>query len=166
MGRKAFIVLIVFNSFSLQSQELQVTDGTLNYKENPIEEAYKIELDSLNSDGNFTTQGWIELEVKYLKIWDNQLNSLYKRLLSSLDGKRKSILVDSQRSWLEHYNKKSDFLLDLISEGDLSGSGSRALYYNKLLNEKRRRVYEFIEYCHILDIDRTLVYKGSSREEQ
>ncbi len=155
-----FLNLLVL-SCSIYSQELMITDGTLDFKNNSIEKSYNNEFNILMDSKDFSTGSWIELSIKYTNIWDIELNHFYQLLLRKVNPYQLLLIQDSQRQWLHFYNSESVFLNDIIIKNSMNGSGGYALYYQKLLKEKKKRVYELIEYCYMFGVDIKYVFDES-----
>jgi len=136
-----------------------ITDGTLNFKDNIIEQSYQNDWNILNEINNFSTQSWIKLETQYTSIWDIELNSFYQRLIKNISPDKQSLLIESQRAWLDYYIKEEKLLSKLLLEESLNGSGGYALFHTKLLKEKKKRAYELLEYCYMLGIETSFLYK-------
>ncbi len=156
--RLIIILNLLVLSYSIYSQELMITDGTLDFKNNSIEKSYDNEFYILNNSKEFSTGSWIELSVKYTNIWDIELNHFYRLLLRKVNPDQLLLIQNSQRQWLRFYNSESAFLNDIIINNSMNGSGGYALYYQKLLKEKRKRVYELIEYCYMFGVEIKYVY--------
>ncbi len=43
-------------------------------EQNPLDRDYRIEVRELSRSTRFSTQAWVELEAKYLALWDIELN--------------------------------------------------------------------------------------------
>lgn len=77
---------------------------------NPIDLDYEVEFKELNQSKNFSTFAEVELESKYIKLWDTELNAIYNKLLSKLNPKEKEVLIESQKGWLQYHMKESEFV--------------------------------------------------------
>ena len=118
---KVVLLIMLFLSFKLYTQELMITDGSIDFSDNSIEIAYQKDWADINKISIFSTRSWIELEVKYTNIWDNELNHFYHKLLQILPAEKVIILRDSQRAWLDYFNKEQLFLNDLLIQDFMNG---------------------------------------------
>lgn len=131
---------------------------------NPIDHDYDIEWKKLDGSKNFSTQAEIELEEKYTKIWDNELNAVYKKLLSKLNPKERDVLIESQKGWLEYHLKESEFVNQtfyLRESGPIFGTQGRVSMQVAFKGRLRERTLELMEYYVSLGGKLEFMYKST-----
>ncbi len=127
---------------------------------NPIDHDYEVEFNEFqNSKEMITTLGWGALESKYTEIWDNELNQIYKELLSKLDREPREALIESQKEWLQYHLREIEFVeKTFINDGYLGTQGSVSL--GKVIRERiRERTMQLFEYRYLLDGEVEFVYQ-------
>ncbi len=131
---------------------------------NPIDRAYNTELDKLNSSNKFTTLSALELEVKYTKLWDAELNAIYKKLLPLLNKNEQKLLIESQNGWLEFNTKESEFVNEVFfnrKTGQIFGSWGIVQTQSAKKERIRERALQLMEYYYSLEYKVEFKYKGS-----
>jgi uncharacterized protein YecT (DUF1311 family) len=135
-------------------------DGFSNLvKDNAIDRDYKIESDRFQKSTEFNTQGWIEIEDKYSKAWDKELNNIYKKLLTKLNEAEKKELTDAQKGWALFHINESEFVSEAWSDLGLGSQGKVQL----VMAQKERiriRTLQLMEYYHMLGGEIEFLYKG------
>ncbi|MCM3172705.1 lysozyme inhibitor LprI family protein [Paenibacillus sp. MER 99-2] len=129
---------------------------------NPIDHDYEVEFNEFqNANEIVTTMEWGALQGKYTEIWDKELNHIYKKLLSKLDGEPREALIESQKDWLQYHLKESKFVEDtFINNGYLGSSGSVSLA-TAIRERIRERTIQLYEYRYLLDGEIEFLYSVS-----
>ena len=70
------------------------------------------------------------------KLWDNELNSVYKKIKSSLSDKRAKQLVASEIKWIKKRDKKAD----KDAAGWVGGTGYTLMYKSSLTDQTKKRI--------------------------
>ena len=136
-------------------------DGFSKYvKDNAIDRDYGAELAILQQSPQFNTQGWVELESKYIGIWDKELNNTYNNLLKKLNEKEKEKLRASQQGWLQFHTKESEFIAESWDDLGL-GSQGRVQSAIAIKDRIRERTLQLMEYYFMLGGDVEFLYKGN-----
>ncbi len=76
-----------------------------------------------------------------LKLWDSELNTIYSRILKSLDEKQTQQLVAAERQWL----KNRDAAAVNAAKNSAGGSLESVEYTASLAESTRARAYELVE---------------------
>lgn len=129
---------------------------------NPIDRNYEVEFKELNQSKNFSTLTELELESKYTKLWDTELNAIYNKLLSKLNIKEKEALIDSQKGWLQYHTKESEFVnqvFNLRESGAVLGSQGTVQMQQAIKGRIRERTLELMEYYSLLGNDVEFVFR-------
>ncbi|WP_128101516.1 lysozyme inhibitor LprI family protein [Paenibacillus sp. DCT19] len=126
---------------------------------NPIDHDYEVEFNEFqNANEIVTTMEWGALQGKYTEIWDKELNHIYKKLLSKLDGEPREALIESQKDWLQYHLKESKFVEDtFINNGYLGSSGSVSLA-TAIRERIRERTIQLYEYRYLLNGEIEFLY--------
>lgn len=133
---------------------------------NPIDVNYEVEFKELNQSEIFSTSAQVELESKYTKLWDTELNAIYNKLLSKLNPKEKELLIQSQKGWLQHHMKESEFVnqvFNLRESGPVFGSQGRVQMQQAINGRIRERTLELMEYYSLLGNDVQFVFIGTKK---
>ncbi|MCB8814413.1 lysozyme inhibitor LprI family protein [Desulfosporosinus shakirovi] len=133
---------------------------------NPIDVNYEVELKELNQSEIFSTLAQVELESKYTKLWDTELNAIYNKLLSKLNSIEKELLIQSQKGWLQHHMKESEFVnqvFNLRESGPVFGSQGRVQMQQAINGRIRERTLELMEYYSLLGNDVQFVFIGTKK---
>ncbi|SHI13437.1 Protein of unknown function [Desulfosporosinus lacus DSM 15449] len=133
---------------------------------NPIDVNYEVEFKELNQSEIFSTSAQVELESKYTKLWDTELNAIYNKLLSKLNPKEKELLIQSQKGWLQHHMKESEFVnqvFNLRELGPVFGSQGRVQMHQAINGRIRERTLELMEYYSLLGNDVQFVFIGTKK---
>ena len=116
---------------------------------NPIDRDYETEWRKLGNSPDFSTQASVELESKYIAIWDKELNSIYQKLIKSLEEEEKVLLRESQRGWLQYHDKQQEFVWRYYygrKSGAILGSQGLVQMRTAYKNRIRERTLELMEY--------------------
>lgn len=70
------------------------------------------------------------------KLWDNELNRVYKKIKSSLSDKRAKQLVASEIKWIKKRDKKAD----KDAAGWVGGTGYTLMYKSSLTDQTKKRI--------------------------
>lgn len=128
---------------------------------NPIDHDYEVEFNEFqNSKEIITTLEWGALESKYTEIWDNELNHIYKKLLSKLVREPREALIESQKEWLQYHLRETKFVeKSFINNGYLGSQGSVSL--GRVIKERiRERTMQLFEYRYLLDGEVEFLYQS------
>ncbi|HZK85054.1 MAG TPA: lysozyme inhibitor LprI family protein [Desulfosporosinus sp.] len=128
---------------------------------NPIDLDYEVKFKKLNQSKNFSTLAQTELESKYTKLWDTELNGIYNKLLSKLNPEEKKALLGSQKGWLQYHLKESEFVnqvFNLRDSGSVFGSQGRVQMQQAIKGRIRERTLELMEYYSLLGNDVQFVF--------
>jgi len=79
---------------------------------NPLDRDYK--RDMFNPE-NGTTYGMADVNKKYIRLWDRELNVIYQKLLLKLNDEQKKLLIDSQVAWLQYHETELGFVSKLYN---------------------------------------------------
>lgn len=130
---------------------------------NPIDHDYEVEFNEFqNSKEIITTLEWGALESKYTEIWDDELNHIYKKLLSKLDREPREALIKSQKEWLQYHLRETHFVeKSFINNGYLGSQGSVSL--GRVIKERiRERTMQLFEYRYLLDGEVEFLYQSKT----
>ena len=130
---------------------------------NPIDHDYEMEFNELqNSKEIITTLDWGAFEGKYEKIWDEELNHIYEKLLSKLDRESREALIESQKEWLKYNLKETKFVeKTFIDTGYLGSKGSVSLARD-IMERIRERTMQLMEYRYMLDGEVEFLYQSNN----
>ena len=157
--RKELLFIIIISLFASGVLASEYPDLRLN----PIDKDYEDELERLNESKEFTTQSYLEIEYKYARLWDVELNSIYQKLLSVLEKEEQTLLREAQRGWLQFHEKETEFYYEVFygrSSGPVLGSlgiMQEALKYRERI---RQRTFELMMHYYNLGYEITFEYKG------
>lgn len=148
----------IYNSYFGQYQMSE--EGFSNLvKDNGIDKDYKIESDKFQKSPEFNTQGWIEIENKYSKLWDKELNDVYNKLLKKLNEAKKKKLTEAQKGWVLFHINESEFVSVAWSDLGLGTQGKVQLVMAQK-ERLRTRTLQLMEYYHLLGGEVEFLYKG------
>lgn len=128
---------------------------------NPIDHDYEVEFNEFqHSKEIITTLEWGALESKYTEIWDEELNQIYKKLLSKMDREPREALIESQKEWLQYHLRETKFVeKTFINNGYLGSRGSVSL--GRVIKERiRERTMQLFEYRYLLDGEVEFLYQS------
>ena len=128
---------------------------------NPIDHDYEVEFNEFqNSKEIITTLEWGALESKYTEIWDDELDHIYKKLLSKLYREPREALIESQKEWLQYHLRETKFVeKSFINNGYLGSQGSVSL--GRVIKERiRERTMQLFEYRYLLDGEVEFLYQS------
>lgn len=129
---------------------------------NPIDHDYEVEFNGLqDSKEVVTTMEWGALEGKYTEIWDKELNQIYKKLLSTLDGEPREALIESQKDWLQYHLKESKFVEDTFIYNGYLGSRGPVSLATAIKERIRGRTIQLFEYRYLLDYEVEFLYQAT-----
>lgn len=126
--------------------------------DNPIDKDYYLEFEKLQKSIDFSTSKWVELESKYTKFWEDEMNNAYNHLLGILDLNDQKNLMASQDNWLEYIKNESDFVKNkFIHTGWIGNQGYVQL---TIVNHKKykERAIELLEYIFIIEDKNEFLY--------
>lgn len=129
---------------------------------NPLDRDYNAELKKLNQSKDFSTLAMVEFEAKYAKIWDAELNAIYKKLLAKLNPQEKEVLIESQKGWLQYHLKESEFVNQVFylrESGQIFGTQGKVQIQQAIKGRLRTRTLELLEYYSLLGNDIEYEYK-------
>lgn len=128
---------------------------------NPIDHDYEVEFNEFqNSKEIITTLEWGAFESKYTEIWDDELDHIYKKLLSKLDRETREALIESQKEWLQYHLRETKFVeKSFINNGYLGSQGSVSL--GRVIKERiRERTMQLFEYRYLRDGEVEFLYQS------
>ncbi|WP_433939446.1 lysozyme inhibitor LprI family protein [Paenibacillus lautus] len=128
---------------------------------NPIDHDYEVEFNEFqNSKEIITTLEWGAFESKYTEIWDDELDHIYKKLLSKLDREPREALIESQKEWLQYHLRETKFVeKTFINNGYLGSQGSVSL--GRVIKERiRERTMQLFEYRYLRDGEVEFLYQS------
>jgi uncharacterized protein YecT (DUF1311 family) len=129
-------------------------------EQNQLDRDYQIEFNELNHSTRFSTAASVDLEAKYINLWDVELNSVYNKLLAKLSDSQKDLLVNSQIGWLQFHTDENQ-LVATFPFGS-QGRVSRLMVHRSRL---RDRTLELMEYYVRLGGSVEFEYKGAEKTE-
>jgi len=136
-------------------------DGFSNQvKDNAIDRDYKEEWDKFQKSPEFNTQSWVELENKYIGLWDKELNNTYNKLLRKLNEEEKKKLIQAQKGWLEFHTNESEFVAEAWEELGL-GTQGRVQLVMAAKDRIRERTLQLMEYYYMLGGEVEFLYQGT-----
>lgn len=135
----SLLILLFISQIIVTAQEAE--------KKHPIDVMLE---DCLAKNENYTTAGMLECTDKAYNEWDNELNSVYKKLRAKLSGTEKSVLKKAQVAWIAFRDlefKNIDSIYDKL-EG--------TMYIPMRLNEKleivKNRAEQLNGYFQLLNL--------------
>ncbi|MGD8399768.1 MAG: DUF1311 domain-containing protein [Bacillota bacterium] len=130
---------------------------------NPLDRDYEQEIQDANDSPDFTTQKWVEIQSKYTKLWDAELNCIYQKLLAQLTETEKNLLIKSQKGWLQYHlteQKLVDKTFYYRESGPIFGSQGRVQMVSAACARIRERTIELMEYYNMLGNEVEFEYQG------
>lgn len=91
-----------------------------------------------SASNNYSAKKQAENE---LKLWDNELNAVYRDIMERLDEAKAASLVEEERAWM----KERDRLAAEAAEASAGGSMESVEYTLSLAESTRARAYELVE---------------------
>jgi uncharacterized protein YecT (DUF1311 family) len=128
-------------------------------QDNAIDKDYEVEATKFQASPEFNTQGGVELESKYIDLWDKELNNTYNNLIKKLNVKAQEKLRESQKGWLQYHTKESEFIVESWDDLGL-GSQGRVQSAMAVKSRIRQRVLQLMEYNFMLGEEVVFLYKG------
>jgi len=122
---------------------------------NPLDRDYK--RDMFNPE-NGTTYGMADVNKKYIKLWDRELNVIYQKLLLKLNDEEKELLIEAQVGWLQYHENEQRFTSKALSKnfGTIFIVQQGSAYRHRL----RERTLQLMAYYHRLGGEVAFEYKG------
>jgi uncharacterized protein YecT (DUF1311 family) len=124
---------------------------------NPLDRDYNRDM---RNPANHTTYGMADVNNKYIKLWDRELNVIYQKLLLKLNDEEKELLIDSQVGWLQHHEKELDFVGKALKKE--AGSYFIVQVSSAYRLRLRDRTLQLMEYYRRLGGDVEFEYKGDT----
>jgi uncharacterized protein YecT (DUF1311 family) len=131
-------------------------------KDNAIDKDYEVESTEFLASTEFNTQSWVELENKYVKMWDAELNNTYKKAMEKLNEKEQAKLKEAQKGWLEFHTKETEFVEEAWNDLGL-GTIGRVQLVMAAKDRLRERTLQLMEYYNMLGGEIEFVYQGSTK---
>ena len=126
------------NSDSEQASDAETTiDAELRELENKAQ----VINDQLE-DGSLSQGDMNQLSAELYALWDDELNSIWKRIKNKLDADAMEALTKEERAWVQEKEKQ---VKDAGSEWE-GGSGQPLAENTEAANLTRKRVYVLAEY--------------------
>lgn len=126
--------------------------------DNPIDKDYEIEFDELQNSEEFSTAGWLALEIKYTRFWEAEMNNAYSHLLEILESEHRENLIASQKSWLEHVAYDFTFVWDKFIATGHFGSQGKVQIQRVCHKKAKERTIELMEYIYSLEHEANFIY--------
>ncbi|MEC0266527.1 lysozyme inhibitor LprI family protein [Paenibacillus anseongense] len=121
-----------------------------------------------NQPEHFNITNWVELEVKYTRIWDLELNNIYKKLLNKLNAEDKESLIKAQRGWVQYQTNEVEFSEHFINLSDEKAPllGTQGYVDTQIATKNRikKRTIQLYEYYYLLDEKIEFAYKSKQLE--
>lgn len=118
---------------------------------NPLDQAYHKEYNKFQNSSQFSTTGWVTLEVKYLKLWNVELNNTMQQLKSKLSASQYALLQQSQAGWAKYDKAESEFVEDTFLKNAHFGSQGQVSAVSTQLSRTRERTIQLMEYVYELN---------------
>lgn len=118
----------------------------LSVKERETQNVAKVEAEAKRRDQTLsdiaTQMEMNEYSEQLYKLWDDELNRLWKVLKEELSSTEMAKLLEEQRTWIAEKEKAINEI------GEISGGGTATTMNENMTGEDltRRRVYELLEY--------------------
>lgn len=130
-------------------------------KYNPIDKDYDKEFNDFQNSTTFSTSGWIDLEEKYIKIWNQEMNEAINKLKSKLNNEEYNLLEESQNEWLQYNSNESGFVIKTFLLKSHFGTQGNVMAETAIRERTRERTIELLEYLYELsDYNLEFLYKG------
>ncbi len=111
-------------NFQKDVQKVEETVATAVTQQTNYEEELMKRMSSVkDTDFEGSTAEMAEQAEKARKAWDDELNKVYKLLMSELSGEQKAKLQNSEREWIKNIEKEIEKMLD--EECGLDEKGKR-----------------------------------------
>lgn len=123
------------------------SDASSESKNNLQDELNEIERKAAEIDVALQNESITQTEINRMtaekyKLWDDELNTIWNDLQSTLDSNRMNTLTEEQREWIQN---KDEAVASAGKEAD-GGSMQAMLENDKAAELTRARVYELAEY--------------------
>ena len=118
----------------------------LSVKKRETQNVAKVEAEAKRRDQTLsdtaTQMEMNEYSEQLYKLWDDELNRLWKVLKEELSSTEMAKLLEEQRTWIAEKEKAINEI------GEISGGGTATTMNENMTGEDltRRRVYELLEY--------------------
>ncbi|MBA2943874.1 DUF1311 domain-containing protein [Paenibacillus sp. CGMCC 1.16610] len=133
-------------------------------RDNPIDKDYAKENNEFQNSTDFNTSNWVELEAKYTRIWDQELNNIYEKLLTKLNAEDKESLIKAQRGWVQYQTNEIEFSEHFINLSDEKGPllGTQGYVDTQIATKNRikTRTIQLYEYYYLIDEKIEFTYKS------
>ena len=83
-----------------------------------------------------------EAAVAIFKGWDNELDKVYKLLMSKLSKKEQLKLRNEEKAWIKRKERAADRFCETVNGNKLCGTGYGLEYTGSLINSTRDRAIE------------------------
>ena len=83
-----------------------------------------------------------EAAVAIFKGWDNELDKVYKLLMSKLSKKEQVKLRNEEEAWIKRKEKAADRFCETVNGNKLCGTGYGLEYTGSLINSTKDRAIE------------------------
>ena len=112
---------------------------------NSLDNDYETQMSRWTSNSEW--QGLVE---RFTRLWDTELNSVYKKIMKTLSEDQQKLLKESQRAWLDHYNREIVFFNTVFGSKDSLGRETYISWLGTMLSKKRDRAIVLLEYYYML----------------
>jgi len=124
---------------------------------NPIDENF------LKDEENaITTYEQTELNNKYRRIWENELNEVVKKLKERLDDNTLNNFIKMQDDWENSYNLEYYFVKEIREKTVGYGSIQPVLLGMQIVDRVRYRTLQVAEYYYLLNRDFKFVFEADN----
>lgn len=116
-------------------------------KNNPIDIDYDKEFYDFQNT-TFTNSGWIELEGKYIEIWNQEMNETINKLKLKLNNEEYNLLVESQNGWAQYNSSEAGFVIETFLLNSHFGTQGNIMAETAIRKRTRERTIELLEYLY------------------
>ncbi len=160
---KIISVLMFLCCVACSSGGVRAESGVYDYsgdfleqvEQNPLDRDYKMDFVAAN-----TTIAYGELEAKYIKLWDRELNLIYQKLMKKLNNQQIDILIDSQVGWLQWHTQETKFVGAVWNNERKLGSQGSIQELKAQKQRLRNRTLELMEYYYLFARSVEFEYQG------
>ncbi|MDU2063475.1 MAG: lysozyme inhibitor LprI family protein [Sporomusaceae bacterium] len=130
-------------------------DFIKQFNQNALDRDYQLEFKQAK-----TTLDYVQLESKYIKLWEQELDNTYQNLWLQLGDKDRALLADTEENWLRWHNKEAEFANTFLSRqgGSIWPVVTARTYKERL----RERTMELMEYRYLIRHEVGFLYNGIS----
>ncbi len=132
-------------------------DASKLLEANPLDRDYNSDM---RNPANHTTYGMADVNKKYIKLWDRELNVIYQRLLLKLNDGERALLIDSQVGWLQYHENEQKFTSKALSKE--AGTFFIVQQGNAYRLRLRDRTLQLMEYYRRLGGELEFEYTGDT----